>query len=334
VCLSKEGFVYIGRGCDIFCSDFQEKTFVVAKVPRQAVQKLIEPFRLLCRLLRHEIRTFSILSDGTKIASTRQGVYFSEPHTLLLKPAVLRQGSIFVKPPMTITVDSNDRVLWGEYWGNPERRAVRLFVSEDKGRTYEPVYEFKRGEIKHVHNIFEDTYEDCYWICVGDHGREPGIIRVGKNFDSFDWAVRGEQRYRAVNLFIFRNSIIYATDTEKDYNGIYVLDKLSCKVEKICDIPGSSIYAAKFGKWYAISTSVEYFEKGDNDKATLWISRNGIDWQQVYEVQKDIWSKRYFQFGSIVLPRGQWERDTLVFSGQALKGVDGRIFLAEVCEQD
>jgi hypothetical protein len=54
----------------------------------------------------------------------------------------------------------------------------------------------------------------------------------------------------------------------------------------------------------------------------------------VYEAQKDIWSKRYFQFGSIVLPQGQWEKDALVFSGQALKGIDGRIFLAEVCEQD
>jgi hypothetical protein len=331
--LSNADTLYIAKNNDIYAYDGKAFSFA-GGVPSKAGYKLIEPFRLLCRLLRYEIRAFSILSDGTKIASTRQGVYFSEPHSLLLRPTVLRQGGISAQPPMTITVDSNDRILWGEYWGNPKRRAVRLFVSEDKGRTYEPVYEFKSGEIRHVHNIFEDTYENCYWICAGDYGREVGIIRVSKNFDSFDWVIRGEQRYRAVNLFILKDSIIYATDTEEDYNGIYVLDKLSRRVEKICDIPGSSIYATKFGIWYAVSTSVEYFKKYKNDKATLWISRNGTDWQQVYEAQKDIWSKKYFQFGSIVLPQGRWKKDTIVFSGQALKGIDGRVFWAEVCEQD
>jgi hypothetical protein len=242
------------------------------------------------------------------------------------------QTALLVKPPMAITLDSEERILWGEYWGNTERRAVRIFVSEDKGRSYEPVYEFKQGEIRHIHNILEDPYDKCYWICVGDHGKEPGIGRLSKDLKDFSWLVKGEQRYRIVTGFIFKNKIIYGTDTEKDFNGIYAIDKTTGKLEKLCQTPGSCIYAAKFGEWYTLSTSVEYFEKYKNTTATIWTSKDALNWREVYEAEKDIWSKTYFQFGSIVLPRSGWNRNEIVFSGQALKGIDDKVCIAEIIE--
>jgi hypothetical protein len=44
--------------------------------------------------------------------------------------------------------------------------------------------------------------------------------------------------------------------------------------------------------------------------------------------EKDRWNARYFQYGSIVLPRGVGASDTIVFSGQALKGIDGTLMTA------
>lgn len=118
--------------------------------------------------------------------------------------------------PSNITFTSDEKVLWGEYWGNPNLRAVRIFASHDKGRSYEPVWEFKPGEIKHVHNIVEDTHGDCYWVLVGDHFKQSGIGRLSKDLKQFDWLVKGEQKYRAVYVFPLADRLVYTTDSEKE----------------------------------------------------------------------------------------------------------------------
>jgi len=332
--LTDDGGVIIGRNYGIFKYDQGEQPSLIARLPCPMLRKLIEPSRLLCRLLRHEIRGFVRLSDGSKVAASRQWLHWGGPEDIVLRDAHVSKAAGAVKPPMTITADSQGRILWGEYWGNAERREVHLFVSNDKGRSYEPFFEFKAGDIKHVHNIIEDVSDDCYWVFVGDHEKEPGIGRLSKDLKHLDWLVKGEQRYRAVTGFLFADKIVYGTDTEKDFNGIYAVDKANGKVEKLCDTPGSCIYASQFGRWHTISTSVEYFEKHQNDLATLWVSQDALNWQQVYQARKDIWSKKYFQFGSIVLPRGHCYRDVLVFSGQALQGIDGKVCVAEIVRTD
>lgn len=332
VSLSDEGVIYLGQNYKVLKYDASDELSLVGRVPCKMGRKFIEPFRLLCRLLRHEIRGFKLLADGSKVVAARYGLYHSEPGEILLKPALLPKTKLAIKFPRAITVDSTERVLWGECWGNPERRNVRIFISQDKGKSYELAFEFKSGDVKHVHNILEDPYEKCYWVFVGDHGAEPGIGRLTNDLKHLDWLVRGEQRHRATGGFIFEDRIVYGTDTEKDFNAIYAVDKTSGKLEKLCQTPGSCIYSAKFGKWYALSTSVEYFEKYENKWATLWVSMDALNWRQVYKAEKDIWSKKYFQFGSLVLPIRGWDREQIVFSGLALKGIDGKICIAEIVE--
>lgn len=329
--LSGSDSVYIGQNYNIL-EYTQDDLSLIGQIPCNTKRKLIEPFRLLCRLFRHEIRGVGILSDGTGIVATRQGLYYSSSGGGTFERASLPATNMRIYPPMTVTIDSQDRVLWGEYWGNVDHRTLRLFVSEDYGKSYRPFWEFKKGDIKHVHNIIEDPYDDCYWVFVGDHGKEPGIGRLSKDLKCLDWLVRGEQKYRVVDGFLFQDKIVYGTDSEKEPNGIYAIEKKTGKMEKLCDIPGSCIYSAKFGKWYAISTSVEPSEVLDCDHATLWVSKDTVTWQQVYQAKKDVFSAKYFQFGSIVLPRGRWNSDKIVFSGQAVKSIDGKVCIAEIVE--
>ncbi len=328
--IDRSGKVFIGQKYKLYSYDVDtQKLSLVAQVPCPPLRRLVEPSRLLCRLFRHEIRGFAAFPCGSKAVAARQGLYYGRPGETVLKPASVPRSPP-VMAPLSLTQDSQGRILWGEYWGNNSRRAVRLLASVDKGESYESVFEFKPGEIRHVHSISEDEYDSCYWVFAGDHNKEPGIGRLTKDFKSLEWLVKGEQKYRAVSAFIFKDKIIYGTDTEKDFNGIYSVDKLTGKIEKLCDIPGSAIFSGRFGKWYAISTGVEYFEKCKTTDATLWISRNGLDWEQVYKAPKDIWSIKYFQFGGLVLPKGQWDRDELVFSGRAVKQIDHTVCIATV----
>jgi len=235
--------------------------------------------------------------------------------------------------PLSLTEDSQGRILCGEYWSNNSRRGVRVLASADKGKSYESVFEFKPGEIRHIHSISEDEYDGCFWVFAGDHNKEPGIGRLSKDLKNFEWLVKGEQKYRATGAFIFKDKIIYGTDTEKDFNGIYGVNKSNGKTEKLCDIPGSAIFSGRFGKWYAISTGVEYFEKYKTTDATLWMSKDSLDWEEVYKAPKDLWSIKYFQFGALVLPTGQWDRDELVFSGRAVRKFDNSVCIAEIVEE-
>ncbi|NLX20374.1 MAG: hypothetical protein GXY55_01720 [Phycisphaerae bacterium] len=329
--LNESGQAYLSRNYRVGVWRDGSETTPVAVVPCPMRRRLIEPSRLLCRLLRHEIRGYQVLPDGSRVAASRHWLYHGRPGELVLSPA--RVDGDGPKAPMTITLDCGGRILWGEYWSNAERRGVRLFVSTDGGRSYEPFHEFAPGEIRHVHNIIEDRYDGGYWVMAGDHGAEPGIGRLSADLKSFEWVVKGEQKYRAVSGFVFPDRLVYGTDTEKDFNAIHVLDKRTGRTEKVVETPGSCIYAARFGRWYTVSTTVEYFEKYDNRHATIWVSENALDWREVYRVEKDVWSIKYFQFGSIVLPRGEWDRNVLIFSGQALKKIDNRICIAEVVEE-
>jgi hypothetical protein len=62
----------------------------------------------------------------------------------------------------------------------------------------------------------------------------------------------------------------------------------------------------------------------------LWVSRDAEEWFKVYEAPKDRWNARYFQFGSLILPRGQSDSEMILFSGQALRGIDGRLLLGTI----
>lgn len=333
--VAADGTLYVGRNYKIYAyKNDPDNLTLVAQAPCPLKRKPIEPFRLLCRLFRHEIRGFVMLSDGGMIVAPRQGLYYGQAGQTSLKPAKIPFLNPPLRPPMTITVDSENRLLWGEYWGNSERREVRLCLSVDKGRSYDMVFQFKPGEIRHIHNIQEDPYDGCYWIFAGDHNKDPGIGRLARDFKSFEWIVKGEQIYRGVNGFIFKDKIVYGTDSEKEPNGIYVLEKATGRTEKIIDTPGSSIFAGRFGKWHVISTSVEYFEKHENNLATLWVSPDAFSWQKVFDAPKDIWSKKFFQFGGFVLPSGCSEKQQIAFSGQAVKGYDNTVCVAEIIQEN
>ena len=336
VSLGTDGMIYVGQRYGLWACDSSGSGSLLAQVPRSIKRRLIEPSRLLCRLLRHEIRAFKILSDGTKVVATRKGLYYGDQSQIQLHQAKIDgKGPLPIKPPATMMVDSSERIFWGEYWGNPNARPVQLFASHDKGRSYQPFYQFKAGEIKHVHNIVEDPHDNCYWVLAGDHFEQSGIGRLSKDLQHFDWLVKGEQKYRTTYVFPLEDRIVYAMDSEKEPDHICSLDKATGKWRRVCDIPGSSTYSARFGRWYVITTAAERFdyETPASKMATMWVSNDCETWQQILTLKKDIWPKTYFQFGLIILPRGLWDSDTIVFSGLALKQYDNVVCIADIIEE-
>jgi len=224
-----------------------------------------------------------------------------------------------------------DRILWSEYSGNPERREMRVFVSDDGGQTFQVGYVFSAGEIRHVHNIIYDAALGQYWILTGDFGDEAGFALLSGDLTRLEWVVRGGQHVRGVNAFDFGNRFVFGKDTEKVRNAIMWLDKSTGAVERMQELEGSCIYSCRFGGVYCLTTTVEPSQVNLGTEAQMWISRDGDHWTKVFEATRDRWCGKYFQYGSLILPRclGS-DSDTILFSAQSLKGIDGKAFVATV----
>lgn len=329
VLAERDGTLHLGRNYDIFRSGDAGRSWdCVASMPLDPVRRLANSSRLLCRLLRQEVRALARTAEGGYVASNRQGVFVSAPGERRMRPSVIESAGLALLPPMRIAKGPAGEILWGEYGSPKERRPMRIFVSRDAGESFQLVRPL--DEILHVHNVVWDPDAEHYWVLTGDFDPEPGIGRLSADLERFEWFVRGEQRYRAVELFDLGDRLVYATDTQLEPNALISLDKSTGKAERLREFDGSCIYACRFGGIYALTTSVEPSSVNRSRHSELWLSRDAEHWRCAWRGHKDRWSAYYLQFGSVVLPSGSTERELLVFSGQAIEGLDGRTTIARL----
>ncbi len=326
-----DGALYLGRNYEIHRSTDGGETWAFqTAMPRTPSRRLIECSRLACRAFRQEVRAMAHLPSGTYIAASKKAVFYARAGEPLMTPSRVEIVDR-LKPPMMIGVGPNGRIVWGEYsTTNRDRPAVRIYASDDGGASFHVAFTFPPNDVRHVHNIFYDATGGHYWVLTGDHGDEPGFGRLSADFKSFEWLARGSQDHRAVCVFDFGDCFVFGTDTENEPNRIIRLNKQTGRAERIAPLAGSCIYACRFGGVYALSTTVEISKANPSREATLLLSCDGEKWEQVLSVRKDTLPQKLFQWGSLVLPRGESGRESVFVSGQALRGLDGRALVMDV----
>ncbi len=315
--LGPTGSVYVSRGFSIHRSDDGGGSWLLdCVVPAKGWKPCLARRPLFARYLRHNIQAFQVLPDGGRVAVARDGIYRAEPgETYMRKTWSVTRGA----RPINLSVDGN-RLIFGEY-GNLLNAQVRIYLSQDGGRRFETVFEFPRGDVIHIHNVIVDPYEKFYWVLAGDHGQAPGIGRLSRDCRHLDWIGRGNQMLRAVNMIVRPDYLVYGSDSEVETNYIIRLDKKTGCLERVMPIDGSSLYAADFGSFAAISTCVEPSRVNHGRNSTLYGSRDLLHWEPVISIPKDRWSSNIFQFGLLVLPIVRTVRPIQgMFSGQALQG--------------
>lgn len=329
--VASNGDLYIGRGCRIFRSrDLGATWDLDCYVPSFGWKHYCSHVRLMARLLRWYIAALQVLPDGSRVAVARDGIYRAEPGELEMKRTFkILRGS----RPLNISFDGS-RLIFGEYGGGLEETEVLIYVSEDGGRTFSEGFRFPHSDIRHVHNVMFDPFQDHYWVLVGDFGRQTGIGALSKDLKNLDWVGRGTQRYRAVSAIIEPDRLIYGTDSDRDFNFIVSLDKQSGRINELREVEGSSLFAAQFGDWKIISTAVEPNPYCRSRECSLYGSKDGIEWQRLVVHWKDGFSAVYFQFGALVLPYTQTSSiNSIMYSGQAIQEFDGRVGLIEICTE-
>lgn len=329
--VAANGDLYIGRGCQIYRSQDHGKSWRRdCYVPSFGWKHQCSRVRVMARLLRWYIAALHVLPDGSRLAIARDGIYrVAAGEQRMTRVFSIRRGS----RPLNFSIDG-PRVLFGEYGSGLENTEVLIYVSDDYGKTFHEGFRFPHGDIRHVHHVMADPFEGNYWVLVGDFGKQTGIGILSRDLKHLEWLGRGTQRFRAVSGLIDRGGLTYGTDSDRDYNYIVRLDRKTGRMEELRQVEGSSLYSAQLGSLRLISTAVEPNPYCRSRECSLYGSANGDDWQRIAVHRKDILSPVYFQFGALVLPYTQQmtaghspAEQGLMYSGQAVTGLDGRVIL-------
>ena len=323
------GSLYVSRRYAICRSDDGGRTWSLdCRVPAEGWTPRVARISLAARLLRFNIQAFRVLKDGARVAIARDGIYRAEAGEVEMRRTwAVTRGS----RPINLAAEGH-RLLFGEY-GRVEMDTfhVRIFLSEDGGKSFEPAYEFPKGAVHHIHNIVVDPYADHYWVLAGDHGRQAGIGALSRDCRHLEWVVRGSQMGRAVRALVRPDCLLYGSDSELEPNYIVRLDRKTGRYERLMPIEGSSLYATDFGNMGTISTSVEPSKVNGGNQCSLYASPDGSNWGKLLSLRKDPWNAFLFGIALIVLPCVEGSQPPLgMFSGQALAAHHDRTTLFRV----
>lgn len=230
--------------------------------------------------------------------------------TFDLATGVITNKSIPFRRPLNICV-SKYGLAMGEYRSNPERGNIKIWTSSD-GLNWQS--NISVPEIRHIHSITYDEFDDKFIVCCGDYGDEARIITY-----SSDWEVqsiiKGDQRYRCIACIPLTDKIIFGTDTEIEKNEIFKLDRSTKRISKICDMPSSVFYGVRTDREVFFSTAVEPSETNETKRPCIVkINIESDAYTRVFTGEKDIFHPLYFGYGSIKLIAN--EAETLIYASQ------------------
>jgi len=253
------------------------------------------------RLVRDGFHALALLDDGSLIGATPGAIVTRTANSGVFRPThAMRSGS----RPLHITSTPSGKIYWGEYFDNRDRAEVRIYVSEDRGCTWQVAHTFPAGSIRHVHNIVYDRWGNCLWILTGDEGSECKVLRASCDLKMIETVLSGNQQARAVAAIPTPDCLYFSTDTPGEKNHIYRLDRTG-RVDRAGDLNGSSIYGCRAGQSIFFSTMVEPSTVNTDREVHLVGSKDGAQWQTVARWKKDRLPMKYFQYGNAFLPDGE-----------------------------
>jgi hypothetical protein len=257
--------------------------------------------RLASRLFRDGFHALAVLSSGHLVGAVPSAIVTLAPgETEFRVSHKLLRGT----RPLHFAVTPRDHVFWGEYFDNPRRDEVHIYASSDRGVHWDVAYTFRKGAIRHVHNIVYDEWENCFWVLTGDHGSECRILRASCDFKNVDVILSGNQQARSAALVPTREALYFSSDTPLETNHVYRLDRRG-NLSRVATLSSSSIYGCRVGNAVFFSTMVEPSAINVDRNVCLYGSPDGLQWQRVLQRKKDRWPTSLFQYGNAFLPDGK-----------------------------
>jgi hypothetical protein len=293
--------LYASRGYRVFRSiDGGNEWLEDGQVEAQKWRKLLTTLPLLRRISRSGIHHALLLADGSRLCIVSGMIVRAEAGSSKYRCVFhFQKGS----RPLNLCIDREGNIYWGEYFLNLRRAdPVRIFCSAEGGKEWDVIHTFTKGEICHIHRIIYDPYDGSLLICTGDRNHEVAILKTTDNFKTLRPIVQGAQKFRTAAVIPRKDCILYGTDNPAGENYIMSIDRNSCSVRKIQQIPGPVLYGCTAGERIVFSTMVE---KRDHE-VTLWCGDQRAFKQIIHlKTRKMNWLWREIAgYSTVILPDG------------------------------
>ncbi len=293
----------------------------VARIPIDLSIYWLNNFRIFRKItLRSENVELTINTKGQLTAFASGWVFFSQgighkfSKIMKLDHFGLKTGRGIMSTGLLQA--NNTELFIGEYFSNPKRTKVKVYSINNVIKTEEVLYEFKPGEIRHIHALQRDPYTNFLWICVGDEDHESMIGWSDNNYENITPIGSGSQIWRTCQLVFTESYVFWGTDTgSSNLAGIYRYDKNRKEVEKVQSIQGAVFFSIRLRNGLIImSTDREGFPNEEDDKTRLILIEKN---QQIRTLLCGTWNyKKHglrFNFAKLRFQRSNGD-DSLVMS--------------------
>lgn len=307
-----------------FAPPFKTPT-VLGRLP--AVNALWELSRSIARLSRNTPYRLVRLDSGTFITIKPGGIHRLGADELSFR-SVFRDFA--GRRPISLCRDRHNNVYFGEYFANPLRGAVRIFMSSDDGLTWQACHEFPPGEVRHVHGLEYDTHQDRIWVLCGDDGDEAQIGIAEPGFGSFAVLLQKDQLTRAVSGVCTDQGFFYGTDAPDDQNSICRIPPDRTVLETLQPVQHSVFFCGAACEGMFFSTVVEPSQTNRARDVHIWYSSNGEQWHDLLHIRRDSLSLSWFQYPSCHIAQGPRVCPYVFLSFSGAKRWDGCCFVGEI----
>lgn len=274
-------------------------------------EKILARSRLLSRLFR--LHVYHIVPNQSNwVLFGMKKIYFL---TYDLKK-ILSKDTLSGSRPLNVC--SNEKgVYYGEYKNNKKRKPVSVWHYSNNTNKWRQASQF--DNVRHIHGVHYDPFDDLIWVTTGDRNEESYIWRTQDDFQSIEKETGGTQQQRSIKLLFTGDSVYFGSDTPEETNHLYKISRYDNTVIKLARVGGSVFHGCKVGNWLFFSTAVEKSSVNTSPYSEVWASPDGEKWQCILRYKKDCWDKKYFQYGQVFFPGGPGDDENLWLTPFATK---------------
>ncbi len=312
----KNNFVYQKNNSLYITNSTEDHSHHSLIFKRNKLSDILIP-NLLERLLRKETHNVLPISTHRYVVVIKHYILTLENGKIIHEHRI-NFGSRPIQRGICVLPDNS--IIYGDYWSNPDRIPVNLYISRDEGKSWQTLWTSKKEFARHIHFVKPVKNEDRkIYFGTGDYNHEPGIYKMNIDTKKVTPIGEGNQKLRAVDIIQKDNQLIWGTDCEYDQNFIYSYHLNTKQITKLAPIDGPAYYTAvnKKGDMF-IGTTIEDRKK---HRACIYQSTDGIGWKIYKEFKKDIWSTKYFGYGVIEFIHGQENLNKLYYNLKGLKEI-------------
>ena len=319
--------VWVAKGLSFWGIDRDGKRTTQKYNVGGSIDRLIGSFRLSRQLLRVGIHhLIPLKNDGYLVALKRKTLVLDSTGNIINTFTGYRGN----KPGHRgVCVTPDGTVFFGEYTVNINNdNPTSLYRSIDNGMSFQNILTFTKDEVRHIHFVQWDKYENCIWMGTGDKDYECKLMRSTDNGDTWQIVGRGSQLWRAVGVIFTEDALYWGTDAGSVSHPNYIMkmDRQRRHIEKVQEIQGpchgNTVLAD--GTVY-VSTGIEGGENEKDCYAHVWKCERTCTPKEIMKLKKDIFP-HIVQYGVVRFPMGLDDSDELVYTTYALVNAPEHVY--------